>query len=503
MFKKNPDYLLKKNGFVFPLVVAAIMILTLTGLVFITVSAEKEIEVRREIRKSQLFWIAEAGVELAASILRKDFTGAAGTPSWADGFIDIYNLSFVSPDNNNFYTLLSTTSFGSGTYTVMLKNVSDGAGGSMDEHIIIKSEATVGSDKKTIEVYVKSMDLSVWNNAAVGGYGFGGWLINGNVTIAGSILIYGEGLTEADYAIDLSGSSGIYNYYKGMNAGLKTRLPALPKVDFGGEVIDTLNANVWVKNGKVRLSGSATIGEPDVWGNGEKETMDGIFITDGAEGTNFYSDNGIVNNFNLDFDISFPAIDAAYVASFSSQAYNVTIAAELAELADIKHSSNFILTDGTNTLSVDGAGNMVISGNIYVNGPVNFNTDGSFKKLTYSGNGTILAKNDISINAGLVTPLAANTFPTNIIALLSEHDINIGVPNSSGYEGIMGVFYASNNMSISKQTQVVGSIGAPNIDMGSQVPSLYQVPDMSNQIPGGVVQNEPDWHVYMGEWEEY
>jgi len=171
------------------------------------------------------------------------------------------------------------------------------------------------------EVVVRADDVNVWRNAIFGGTGQAGGLINGNVSIHGSVHLLGTNILAgglAVAAIDLSGTSLIHNNYSGLEADLRNRVPALPERNWNGEIVETLNAKLRVKNGLVGMSGNSEIGEPDVVGNTVKETMDGTYVNDGWTGnsvnddggrgdpTAVFSDNGWDETYELGDKVSLP-----------------------------------------------------------------------------------------------------------------------------------------------------------------------------------------------------
>ncbi|MFN3477620.1 MAG: hypothetical protein ACK4Z6_08760, partial [Candidatus Methylomirabilales bacterium] len=51
---------------------------------------------------------------------------------------------------------------------------------------------------------------------------------------------------------------------------------------------------------------------------------------------------------------------------------------------------------------------------------------------------------------------------------------------------LTGAFFAENKVILSKQTQIAGSLVSNYFDMGSQVPALYQVPELARNLPPGL-----------------
>ncbi|MCH7909725.1 MAG: hypothetical protein IIB38_08925 [Candidatus Hydrogenedentes bacterium] len=171
---------------------------------------------------------------------------------------------------------------------------------------------------RRVETIIRADNVNVWENAIFAGNGQAGNVINGNVSIHGSVHVLGENLGAGGVAleaIDLSGTSLIHNNYEGLAADLLARVPPLPTTLFNGETVETLNGKVRVKNGLLGMSGNSEIGEADISGNSYKETMDGVYVTDGWTGTDIdangdpqsvYSDNGWDSAYDLGGAVPFP-----------------------------------------------------------------------------------------------------------------------------------------------------------------------------------------------------
>ena len=178
---------------------------------------------------------------------------------------------------------------------------------------------------RSVEVVLQAKNVNVWQNAIFAGQGQGGGVINGNVSIHGSVHILGENLEPGDEAINalaLTGSSIIANSYccgggSGLSDDMRDRVPAPETVDFMGELgLETVEAIVRVKNGSVSLNGSANLGlAPDItFGeNDRKESLDGVYVNNnwadpGDDGipVHVYSDNGTAAAYDLGDAMDFP-----------------------------------------------------------------------------------------------------------------------------------------------------------------------------------------------------
>lgn len=415
----------------------------------------------------------------------------------------------------------------------------------------------VKATRRTEEIFMAS-DVSVWNNTIFAGGGQAGGVINGNVSIHGSVHLLGDNLgggVVALAALDLSGTSLIHNNYEGLSADLRSRIPALPTTMHAGELVETLGAELRVKNGLVGMSGSSEVGEAQIAGNAYKETMDGVFVEDGWTGTDLdgdgnpqsvYSDNGWSNGYDLSDSVHLPTINEEVDAGVSYRDYfletdsDPTVGFQQEYTGDITLTSggdNFFFSSTTGIsvaneapgvngmptqadlatmtangeffLWYDGSTHMIVTnGRVGVDG--NFNLlsgNGAANKIfNYEGTGTILAyDDDLSGDGGDITvdaSMKTAVFPANVMGLMAEDDMFVG--NSAQLE-VMGGFYAQDTISIDRQTTFLGTVVAENFDMGGQVPDIFQVPG----LPGAwspelrMIGSTPVIFLQTVSWREY
>lgn len=482
------------------LIISYFVIILLLGMgVALAVMSSNEAKfAERDRLETVVFHVAEAGIERALYDLRQDFINDISSPSWADG--DINGMA-IGPDTASFYSVpYASTTINGGSYSVELMNESS------NKDIWVKSTGTMGSISHTILVYVKMINLSPWDNAIFAGAGASGAMVNGNVDIRGSVHILGSGLSSGDFAIDLGGTAQLVgNNYTGVSASLKALVPPLPTVVYNGETVETLNSELRVKNGMVGLSGTATVGEPDVSGNSVKETVDAIYVTDGyggSQGTgNVYSDNGFTNGYDLGNAVGFPSLTDPHPADTSKtfqQYYKENALVLTTELSNITPNSSFSYSNANGSISMDGSGNLTISGQVYIDSgnQINMVKAGPKKTITYSGTGTFLSEGNVQINVNFVTS-GAISFPNNIIGIMTPNQIGF---DEAGID-VMGIFYAENQIRVEKQTDIMGSIVSNYFDMGTNVPSIFQVPEVINHLPPGIISSNAYWYLVVA-WQE-
>ena len=481
----------KRSFILFGLVIVLIISILGSSLYFMSLNSILMSERQRKV--VQAFYNAEAGVERALFDLRQDFINDTNS-GWADGDINGYS---VGPDTEHFNTIAyESTTLNEGNFSVQLKNVQES-----NSEIWIKSTGLVGGVVQTIQVYAKIDNIGIWNNCIFAGTGCTGKVINGNVDICGSVHILGNSLTASDYAIELSGTSLVAgNNYDSLALGLLSRIPSLDTTIFNGESVETLGAKLRVKSGKVGLSGGGIAGQQDVSGNFFKETMDGAYITDGYGGNqatdNVFSDNGYSNIYDLGDSISFPSLSAPYGEYLTYIEYVKAYALALTdELSGIQPDSSFEYANEYGSISMDGNGNMNISGVIYIGAGNNLhmNIHRENKTINYTGKGTISVTGDVEIGLNLLT----DDCPNNVIGIMTPNTITFNKAQTD----VMGLFYAEDTVTVAKQTNVLGTIVSNYCDMGTNVPSIFQVPDTVNNLPPRLIGSTSVWMLKIVSWQ--
>lgn len=493
-----------RRGSIFIIVLLLIIVFITLGGAFVVLSISEGRVANRERMTYQAFDLAEAGIERALYDLRQDFVNASGTPSWSDGNI---NSMMIGPNTANFYSVPYTgTSLNGGSYSVQFKNVTG-----LTDSVWIQSTGVIGDSRQTIQVYAKIFSVSPWNNAIFAGAGSAGSTVSGNVDINGSVHILGTGLTSSDYVVDLGGTAELIgNNYNGLPPSLLPKIPALPTTTYNGETVSTLSAILRVKHGKIGLSGSSSVGEVDVAGNGKKEMVDAVYSNDGFGGNqgtnNVHSDNGWSNGYDLGDTVTFPSLNdpypgyATYKDYLKANAYVISDATSLNKLANITPDSDFNLTDvnGKGSISIDD-GELTVSGTVYIDngGNLNMNKEGSDKTITYTGSGAIYVSGSVQVNVNLITD-DDNSFPNNIIGIMTPNQITFDEASIN----VMGIFYAEDKITAAKQTNILGTLVSNYFDMGTNVPAVYQVPEVLNHLPAAMIGQGSFWLMKVVSWQK-
>jgi hypothetical protein len=102
--------------------------------------------------------------------------------------------------------------------------------------------------------------------------------------------------------------------------------------------------------------------------------------------------------------------------------------------------------------------------------------------MYYQGSAGVLAtgnaqfENDLLVGSG-------ETFPTtSILGLMTPNSLTFN--RSQLY--IQGIFYAENQITSMKQTTVTGTFFSNYFDMGQNVPNIFQVPSVVENLPPGM-----------------
>lgn len=526
-----PD-LIEEKGSALLLALIVIVMFTLLLVAAITTSVT-DMDISKNIKeKTSSFYLAEAGLEYGMGVLKNN-------PNMLD--------------NDSLEMLINTNpNLGNGIYSV------DVTGTVPYKTLTSTGNSSEGETQVQVVVKRTKNPYNIWNNIVFAGVGQAGKAIAGNVRFHGSVHILGDGepftdsngngkwdpadtytdlngdgnwdpgepllndwegdgvwddaepfldvngtgtydgeLIVVDLAYDIAGTAGIFNNYTGIPSELSTRIPHLDTTTFNGEVVSYLEAKFRVKHGQVSVSGSATIGQPDVSGDSDKETMDGCYVNDGYTGnkgaSQIYSDNGTNQGYDLGDDLEIPYASVSYTDPNTGYTYSTYM--------DYLHNNSLVIngditlkpgvefpvkSNSYGSIYLDNNGNLQISGIVYVNGNINIESGSSGKKSTpilFDGVGTLVASNNINISTHI---LSKGMFPTeNVIGFIARKDINIGTGSGDAHLNIMGAFYAQGKITNTKQNQIAGTMVSNYFEV-TDVPDFYHVPSIAENLPPGM-----------------
>jgi hypothetical protein len=474
----------------------ALLVMLMLSLIFIAAINTSVTDIHiadNQKKRTSSFYVAEGGLELALRVLKDNFNQL---------------------DNDTLENLINATpSLGNGSFNVNVSGTSP--------YKTLTSDGLSQDGHSIIEVTVKRRrdPLNIWNNIIFGGTGQAGGVVNGNISIHGSVHILGDTTTGQAIAFDLSGNAHQYNNYSGINATLSSHVPPLDTTTFNGEVVQSLNAELRVKHGVVDVSGFAGIGSPDAPGGSPavKETMDGCYVTDGYGGnkgeSNVYSDNGTTEGYDLGDELSLPNLNAAYTDPNTGTTYpsylNYLQSNALVINGDLTLQPGQVLSpmsNGFGSISMDASGNLQTSGVVYVTGNVNVNSGQgglSHTPITFDGRGTLVSQGNTYISTHV---LSKDMFPTNdVLGFISAHNIEIGGGSGDAHLNIMGAFFAQDQITNYKQNQLAGAM-VSNYFQINNVPDLFYVPSIVDNLPpgmpGGNTAYTYTYRIVKGTWHE-
>jgi type II secretory pathway pseudopilin PulG len=546
-----------KNSIGAVLIVALMvtLVVSILGSAMLTLALTESQIAFNDRNATRALYVAEMGVERARRDLKYDATFdrdgmtnqylasptpvAGGSPAdcsatipwqWPPPQQRCYDLGGPIPTAGflPLYSNANLDSFGDGsTYTVQV-------GLRQSNKLTIRSEGTGPQGAtKVVDVRVEVRDLSVWGNAAfLGGSGTGA-RINGNVVIAGSVHILGAGLGLTGVAADFGGTAGIFNWYNGLDPIFTGRVPDINP--------STLDAEIRVSEGRILMnSGSARVGNSTSDGvpAGIKLRVDGVYTNYGFAGTsgdtNVYSDTGTDYKYDVPPDnvIPFPSLTGPspdvccvtyedYLDANSWDPLPVLPGSAVSgsDLTIYATTASFDVSNGTNRLAWNSATNtLTVEGIIRIPGSI---TQGGItgptkiETITYTtglAGGTLYAKKagadwnetgtagahqvSITINSSLI-PLGV--FPTgDRLGLIAKDRIHM----TRASKQVAAAVYAENQVTIDKQYHVVGAVVSRFLDMGSQVPHLYQMPNLAKNLPPGMPGGNIFNYVKILSWRE-
>jgi hypothetical protein len=321
--------------------------------------------------------------------------------------------------------------------------------------------------------------------------------------------VYDPPLTVTDLAEEISGTANVGNNYAGMPSDLRAVVPSPPQVSFGGQTVDSLSAKLRVKHGTVNVSGSATVGDPNNTGNTTKETMDGAYVSDGFGGNkgaaSVYADNGTSSHYDLPEDtVNLPLIDTG---SYTKDGVTYATYLDYLKQNGTVHTGNISILNGTaqtitgpkGTLSIDNKGNMTISGIVYIDGTITFGPAKS--RIIYSGTGTLVTPQSVYVHSDLVPK---TNFPhTDALGLCAVDKIELATGGGDAHLTMGVAMYAQHQVICNKQSDIAGTIVSSYYSM-SNVPHIYQVPDLATHLPPGLPGGAPVYitGVTMQSWQD-
>ena len=557
-----------RRGYAMLIGLLAMMLTVSLGLAFVCITSSSLSASRQGLARTQALTAAEAGIDQAIAFLRGPAPNGTTDGSWRT-----FHPSVNGDDHSND-TWYSSSLSDYQSYKICVRNGTGLLSGKIVITSVGTASQGGVTKTRTIKAVVElhEENVNVWNNVIFGGVGQAGKSINGNVMMRGSVHLLGDGedftdvdgdgrwdsgetftdsnhngvydlgepysdadadghydaretfvdvngngvrdpaLTVTDMASEVNGNANVGNNYEGMSASLLSKIPTPPQKPFNGETVESLSAKLRVKHGKVNVSGSATVGDPNAAGGAppRKETMDGCYVSDGYGGnagaSSVHSDNGSSATYDLpDGTVTFPALTDPYTdaggvqySSYMSylQANGTVVAGDL----NLTPGTAQTISGPKGSLSIDASGQMTISGIVYVQGNINFNR-GSGSTITYSGKGTLVSTGSTYIHTNL---LPAVNFPrTDSLGLIARQNMELATGSGDSQLTLAGAFYAQWSVISKKQSEIAGTLVGSYFAM-QNVPHLFQVPELASNLPPGMPGADPIWIVSVDvvSWQE-
>ena len=502
-----------ERGFAF-LITVLVMAITMAMGLGLVMSGGTELDISGNYRnRATAYYAADSGLERTIVDLR-------ASTSWIDEVIDTTTWTVWSPfpttvtfdgqtvtlatDGNgnviaNYYALGSATTLGDGTFTreiylpptvamsgtepVLTFRVRSTGTGGLGE----LAEQVVRADiRPTLKVY------GAWDNALFAAGGASGNAINGHVAVRGSLHFIGD--PSSPPTIEFGGASDVRNNYSDavswFGATDAAKLPALPTVDVNGVTVETLHTVIRAKDVNINLTGNADIGAVNDDSNAIKEMIDAV-RSDGTVGPSdkvHADDSGPYGTDQVVFPrLSDPYVDPATGTSYATHtdfldANSLTITEDQisANISAFTHSDGY-----GNSISWDPTTlTMTISGIIKVDGDIRLGRpqgQPDLRGVNYAGTGTLYATDDIHID-GYVVPVG-NYITDGNLGLIAADDVLI---DEASNINIIAAIYGGDHIRVSKQTSIAGAMVSTWFDMGTNVPAIFHVPDVSTNLPPGM-----------------
>ena len=347
---------------------------------------------------------------------------------------------------------------------------------------------TVNGVTKSVRMLVKDVKgHGVWDNAL-----FARDFVDAdNMNVHGSVHILGDVLGKNGYVYDIEMSALVANNYYGMPWNLESRVPPLEIVN-GKE---SLEAEYRVRKGKSRFTGGSSAGQavdPDA--GTSKGYLDGVYTVDGVDG-NVYSDNGQNEPYDKgEPPLEYPTLDDPYTDQFGVtwlthrdflDNRSLVIAEE-----KFKDDSSFEYSPDAYgnwiRFTPEGGGNPAL---LEINGIVKIDSP-KFKMdlgvLHYKGRGTIYAPDEMILYNDLL-PAPGETFPTtSVLGLIAGGYMKQEWVIKPGVGHRAGAFFSGSQMKLDNHVHIAGTVVAQDFRVEVTIPTLYQVPLLSKNLPPGM-----------------
>jgi hypothetical protein len=144
---------------------------------------------------------------------------------------------------------------------------------------------------------------------------------------------------------------------------------------------------------------------------------------------------------------------------------------------------------------------MELNGQLYINGSLTLTGQGNDRTMYYTGRGAILVNGNATIEANLYAGrTAVLSYPAaNCFGLMAAGNMMVG---GAAQLDLMGGFYAQGSVSSQFQSTTTGTFVGNFFNMGTNVPRIFQVPTLADNLPLGMIGNYPIMSLGIESWRE-
>jgi hypothetical protein len=500
-------------AFVITLLVMAVTLVMGLGL---ATSGVTELDISGNYRnRATAYYAADSGLERTAIDLAAD-------SAWIYEILDPITETLLSPfptsvtfdsttvslsvDGNGdavpgYYPFGSSLALGDGSFTreIYLPPTLSSSGGDLVLTFRTRSTGTGGTGELSTQVVRADLNVLIspvhgpWDNAVFADAGAAGNAINGHVAVRGSVHVIGN--QSAPPTISFGGTGDIRNSYldadSWFGADVATKLPPLETVEINGVAAATLEAIIRARYADINVTGTADIGLANDDSNTLKETLDAV-RADGSVTPAHQVHADEWDDYDTT-DLEFPTLADPYtdpntgVVWATHEEFLDTNSLTISESEISANTPPFAYADGSgNSIAWDPATlTLSITGIIKVNGVLRLGRphgQPGMRGVHYAGTGTLYSTDDIHVD-GFMEPVGDYITGGDNIGLIAEDDVLI---DEASQVNVFGAIYGQDHIRVSKQTAIAGAMVSEWFDMGTNVPGVFHVPILSDNLPPGM-----------------
>ena len=391
----------------------------------------------------------------------------------------------------------------------------------------IRSTGTFGTTEAATQVIRSDLVVmlrpisEIWDNAIFAGGGImgGGYAVQGNAQIRGSLYVNGDQFDPP--RVRWTGTSFIWNHYREIESNQNFdeyawKIPDPPTTEYNGQEVDTLGSVVRMKYADLELMGNVEWGEGDDETNPVKDTLDGFYL-DGTvnDPDKIHADESGFQEDAIDFPSIYDPYDEdgdgnADWATYKEYLEDRSLLIPETHIGDLTASFEHGAPGGNHIKWDQPTGELTIEGLVRVVGDLElgFREDDVINPqdayISYTGTGTIFADGDLTL-IGDIMPKGHYLLERDVNGELVASDQNLGLISSQAINvpiswtnpvtdelitlshlKVMAALFGEEMITLQKQDRFAGAFVTKNIDLGNQVPRVFQVPWLAGMLPPGL-----------------